>query len=152
MKAAKSSKKTAPASARTRSRAVEVASKNGSKRAAKSAKDQPPAAEWVALEALKLWADNPRDNDGEPVERVMRSIKRFGFGAPILARKADGEIIAGHARYKAAIVMGLERVPVRYLDLSKREAHLLALADNRIAELTQWSESLGNVLAEFKLE
>jgi hypothetical protein len=115
-------------------------------------KTEQPAAEWVELSRLKLWKENPRDNDGETVERVIRSIKRFGWGAPILARRADGEIIAGHARFKAAQVLELQRVPVRYLDISKREAHLLALADNRIAELTQWSESLGTVLAEFKLE
>jgi 16S rRNA G966 N2-methylase RsmD len=130
---------------RARPRAVKSSGKQ-------SAKQSEPAAEWVALSRLRLWPDNPRDNDGEPVERVMRSIKRFGWGAPILARKADGEIIAGHARFKAAQAMELERVPVRYLDISKREAHLLALADNRIAELTQWSEALGAVLADFKLE
>src|SRR4249920_1006528 len=50
-----------------------------------SGKQSEPAAEWVALSRLRLWPDNPRDNDGEPVERVMRSIKRFGWGAPILA-------------------------------------------------------------------
>jgi ornithine cyclodeaminase len=27
---------------------------------------------------------------------VAESIKRFGFGAPVLARKENGEIIAGH--------------------------------------------------------
>ena len=26
-----------------------------------------PAAEWVAIEALRPWKDNPRKNDGEPV-------------------------------------------------------------------------------------
>jgi DNA modification methylase len=119
--------------------------------ASKNASNPELAAEWCKLQRLKLWKENPRDNDGEPVERVMRSIQRFGWGAPILARKADGEIIAGHARFKAAQALKLQRVPVRFLDISKREAHLLALADNRIAELTQWSDSLGAVLADFEL-
>ncbi len=61
-----------------------------------------PAAEWVAIDALRPWKDNPRKNDGEPVRKVAESIQRFGFGAPILARRENGEIIAGHTRWKAA--------------------------------------------------
>ena len=38
------------------------------------------AAEWVSVAELKAWQDNPRKNDGRPVEEVKRSIKRFGFG------------------------------------------------------------------------
>ena len=46
----------------------------------------------------------------------------------------NGEIIAGHTRWKAAKELGLDRVPVRYLDLDPADAHLLAIADNRVAE------------------
>jgi ParB-like chromosome segregation protein Spo0J len=105
-----------------------------------------PPAEWVDPSELVPWADNPRQNDGEPVARVMRSIKRFGFGAPIVARKANKEIIAGHTRWKAAREMGLRYVPVRFLELSEPEAHVLALKDNRDTELTPWDESLLDVL------
>src|SRR6185436_12647474 len=67
---------------------------------------------------------------------VAESIKRFGFGAPLVARRANGEVIAGHTRLRAAKQIGLELVPVRYLDISEKDAHVLALADNRLAELT----------------
>lgn len=100
-----------------------------------------PAAEWVAIADLVPWAKNPRKNDAA-VPKVKASIKRFGFGAPLLARKADGEIIAGHTRLKAAIELGLTTVPVRYLDLDPAEAHLLALADNRVGEEAEWDEDL----------
>lgn len=96
-----------------------------------------PAAEWVALDALKPWAKNPREN-AKAIAKIAASIKRFGFGAPIVARKADGEIIAGHTRYEAAKKLGLDRVPVRYLDLDPADAHLLALADNRLGEFAAW--------------
>lgn len=111
-----------------------------------------PAAEWVPLEALMPWAKNPRQNDAA-VEKVAASIKRFGFGAPILARRADGEIIAGHTRLKAARKLGLEKVPVRYLDLDPADAHLLALADNRLSEIAEWDdEGLGAILRELQAE
>jgi len=96
-----------------------------------------PAAVYVATASLKPWAKNPRKND-PAVQAVADSIKRFGFGAPLLVRKASGEIIAGHTRLKAAVKLGLPEVPVRYLDLSEDEAHALALADNRVGEIAEW--------------
>lgn len=108
------------------------------------------AAEWVPIGALTAWAKNPRKND-HAVPRVVESIKRFGFAAPILARRADGEIIAGHTRLKAAQVLGLDKVPVRYLDLDPADAHLLALADNKLNEIADWDDAvLASLFAEMK--
>ena len=97
-----------------------------------------PAAEWLATTALREWPDNPRMND-DNVARVAASIRRFGFGAPIVARREGHEIIAGHTRWRAAQMLGLQRVPVRLMDLPERDAHILALADNRLTELSPWS-------------
>ena len=111
-----------------------------------------PAAEWVDTAALRPWKDNPRAND-DAVAAVAESIRRFGFGAPILARRANSEIIAGHTRWKAAQKLGLDRVPVRFLDLDPVNAHLLALADNRLAEEASWDdEMLAAVLADLKAQ
>jgi ParB-like chromosome segregation protein Spo0J len=107
------------------------------------------AARWVPISVLKPWANNPRNNDGRPVEAVAESISRFGFASPLLARLANGEIIAGHTRLKAAKLLGLKKVPVRYLDITEEEAHLLALADNKIGELADWkNDILAGILAE----
>lgn len=110
------------------------------------------AAEWVPRSALKPWGQNPRRND-KAVPAVVASIKRFGFGAPIIARRADGEVIAGHTRLKAAEVLGLERVPVRFLDLDPADAHLLALADNKLNEKAEWDAHLvAEVLSGYGLD
>jgi hypothetical protein len=107
-----------------------------------------PAAEYVAVASLRPWAKNPRKND-PAVKAVADSIKRFGFGAPLIARRENGEIIAGHTRLKAAIKLGLTEVPVRYLDLSEAEAHALALADNKVGELAEWDDvALADVLRD----
>ena len=102
-------------------------------------KPRPPrdqAAEWVDPSRLKPWAGNPRKN--QPVDAVMESIKLYGFGEPIVARRANFEIIAGHTRWKAAMKLMLARVPVRLLDLDEEKAHALCLADNRLGELADW--------------
>jgi DNA modification methylase len=109
-----------------------------------------PAAEMVDIGSLKAWPHNPRKNDGEPVARVADSIRRFGFAAPIVARLETREIIAGHTRWKAAQLLKLAQVPVRFVDLSEREAHLLALADNRLGELAEWdTPELHELLASY---
>lgn len=107
-----------------------------------------PAAEWVAIDAVHPWERNPRRND-KAIDRVADSIRRLGWGAPIVARRADGEIIAGHTRYAAAVKLGMPRVPVRFVDLDPGDAHLLALADNKLGEIAEWDDDeLRGILAE----
>ena len=103
--------------------------------------DQDPAAEWVPVAHLKGWKDNPREND-HVVPALMESIERFGFAAPIVARKEDGMIVAGHTRLKAALKLRMTEVPVRWMDLTEAEARMLALADNKLAELAAWDEAM----------
>ncbi len=97
------------------------------------------AAEWVAIESLNKWENNPRKNE-YAIDKVVDSIKRFGFAAPIVARKKDKIIIAGHTRYEAALKIGLTEVPVRFMDLDPADAKLLALADNKLGELAEWDK------------
>ena len=109
------------------------------------------AAVWVPTAELKAWQENPRKND-KAVPAVMDSIKRFGFASPIIARPC-GEVIAGHTRLKAALELRLDRVPVRYMDLDPADAKLLALADNRAAELADWDdEGLAAILRDLEAE
>lgn len=128
-----------------------MANVNEHSRATDDGDVQESAAVWMDVGELHPWPENPRLNEGEPIRRVMESIKRFGFGAPIVARTENREIIAGHTRWKAAKALKMARVPVRLLDLDEREAHLLALADNRLTELTEWSDGLTSVLSSFSL-
>ena len=107
-----------------------------------------PIGEWIDPSKLKPWAKNPRRND-QAVEQVANSIERFGFGAPIIARKEDSRIIAGHTRWKAARALCLDLVPVRFLNLSDKEAELYAIADNKLNELADWDfDQLGAIVRE----
>ena len=49
--------------------------------------------------------------------------------------------------------LGLDRVPVRYMDLDPVDAKLLALADNKVAEIADWDdEALERILSELKAD
>tara|TARA_B100001123_G_C15324320_1_gene1029004 strand:+ start:2865 stop:3482 length:618 start_codon:yes stop_codon:yes gene_type:complete len=101
---------------------------------------------------LLEWDKNPRFNDGA-VEKVANSISQFGFASPIVARKEDNRVISGHTRLKAAKMLNLDQVPVRFLSLSEQEADALALADNRLGEIAAWDDGLlAEVLESLKSE
>jgi len=110
-----------------------------------------PAAEWFDVDLLVPWARNPRTYSD--VNDVVASISEFGFARPIVAQKKTREIIAGHRSWEAAKQLKMRHVPVRFMDLTERQAHLLALADNRLSERTPWNESeLHAILSGCSLE
>lgn len=89
------------------------------------------------LDEIYPYENNPRKND-EAVEAVANSIREFGFKQPIVV-DADGVIIVGHTRYKAAQELGLEKVPVLVADdLSDDKVKAYRLADNKTGELAGW--------------
>lgn len=109
-----------------------------------------PAAIYMAPDQLVPWGKNPRVND-HAVNTVAGLIQRFGWGAPILARRENLMVIGGHTRLKAATKLGLAEVPVRLMDLSQEEAEALALADNKAGELANWdNEQLATILADLE--
>ena len=69
-----------------------------------SAPPADPAATWFPITALKPWERNPRKN-AEAVAKVAESIRRFGFGSPILARQEDCQIIAGRGGYQRIVAL-----------------------------------------------
>jgi ParB family chromosome partitioning protein len=99
----------------------------------------------VPLEAL-LPSPQPRRRF-ENLEVLAESIREQGVLQPLLVRPlGDGRyaIVAGERRYRAAKMAGLAEVPVRVLDLSEKEARLLALVENLQREdLNPYEETLG---------
>ena len=93
---------------------------------------------------------NPRQNE-EAVSQIARSIERFGFTSPIIARQKDKMIIAGHTRWKAAQKIGLSKVPVIFVNLSVVDAELLMIADNKLGEKADWdTDKLSDLLSELR--
>jgi DNA modification methylase len=83
---------------------------------------------------------NPRTHTPEQVEQIAASIREFGFVNPILVG-SDGTIIAGEGRYRAAIKLGMRKVPVITLGhLSETQRRALTIADNQIPLNAGWDE------------
>lgn len=89
--------------------------------------------EMRPLQALHPYENNPRYNE-DAIESVAKSIREYGFKVPMVIT-ADGEIVCGHTRYKAAASLGLEEVPcVIADDLTPEQIRAFRLADNKVHE------------------
>ena len=72
-----------------------------------SPKRLPMPIEMLSTTDVRLYESNPRQN-GAAVDAVAASIRQFGFYQPIVV-DAEGVIICGHTRYKAAQKLGLNQ-------------------------------------------
>lgn len=94
----------------------------------------------VPLDTLKPHPRNPRRHSASAIAKLAAAIKEYGFTQPILV-SADGYILAGHTRLKAAKEAGLSEVPVIELPLSGDKAIAYMIADNRLQDETDWAFS-----------
>ena len=91
---------------------------------------------------LKPYAKNPRAHFDVQIEKVVKSIKEFGWTNPILIDEKS-RILAGHARWLAAKEMGLEDVPTITLEgMSEAQKRAYTIADNKLVEAGMWDNAL----------
>jgi len=96
--------------------------------------------EHVPIGDLRPDPFNPRRISDAELEALTRSIQEFGLVDFIIARREDRSVIGGHQRLVAARRLGLDTVPVVFVDLSADQAKLLNLALNRISG--DWDQEL----------
>jgi len=91
---------------------------------------------------LTLYKGNPRVHSELQIERLVNSLKEFGFTNPVLVDDT-GNVIAGHGRIAAAKKIGLETVPtitLSHLSEDQRKAYIIA--DNQLALNSSWDDDL----------
>jgi len=105
--------------------------------------------EQVPIERLRPWPENPRTMPDGEMASLQRSISQWGLVQPLVVRRADQTIIAGHQRLEAARALGMTAVPVVWVDVSQAEGKALGLALNRIQG--EWDlPRLGELLEELQ--
>ncbi|HEX8914378.1 MAG TPA: DNA modification methylase [Humisphaera sp.] len=98
--------------------------------------------EMRGIDEVKPYPHNPRRNDGPAVDAVARSLAEFGFRQPVVV-DADGVVVVGHTRLKAARKLGLARVPVHVAaDLTAAQARAYRVADNQTGAISEWDPDL----------
>lgn len=104
--------------------------------------------EYVNIYDIKPNPRNPRVHPSEAIDKLVKSITRFGWTNPIIVSN-ENIILAGHARLKAAKAANMKEVPILRVDIGGNEAELYTIADNKLQEETFWDEEmLSNILEE----
>jgi ParB-like nuclease domain/DNA methylase len=97
-----------------------------------------PQIEYVSPNAIHPNPRNPKRHAAKQIRVLTESIREIGFRVPIIVNP-QGMILAGHARHQAALRLKLEDVPIlRATDLTEAKQKAFALADNKIAEWSEW--------------
>jgi ParB-like chromosome segregation protein Spo0J len=88
------------------------------------------------------YINNSRTHSDAQIGQIAASIREFGWTNPILIDGENG-IIAGHGRLKAAMLLGMEEVPVIELShLSETQKKAYIIADNKLAMNAGWDMEL----------
>lgn len=113
--------------------------------------------EYVDLNKLKINTNQPRKYfDNEKISELAESIKQHGIIQPILVNR-DGEffnIVAGERRFRAAKLIGLEKVPVIEMNLDDKEILEVSLIENiqrQDLNAIEEAKAYKQLLTEFKI-
>lgn len=92
--------------------------------------------EYVSTDELQEYKNNSKLHPSSQIDQIASSIEEFGFNSPILAwHNDDGEpeIVAGHGRLMAARKLGMEELPVVFLDhMDEEHRRAYILVDNQL--------------------
>src|SRR5947208_12880501 len=98
-------------------------------------------ARWP-IERLIPYANNPRLHSEADLDKIAASIRKWGWTMPLLGDE-QGELISGHARLRAAIILELKSIPVIVArGWSEDEKRAYRVADNQLAARASWDSDL----------
>lgn len=88
----------------------------------------------VDPKTLKFADYNPREISEHDFDHVKQSLKKYGFVEPVVVNQHKGReniIIGGHMRVRAAIDIGIDKIPVNYENLDIKDEKELNVRLNR---------------------
>lgn len=90
----------------------------------------------MPVEEVKPYEKNPRKNS-KTVELLTKIIPQVGFNVPLVLDK-DNVIVKGHARYQAALALGMQTVPCVISEADPEAIKADRIADNKVFEFSNW--------------
>jgi hypothetical protein len=105
----------------------------------------------VPITSLKLWANNPRKNDGA-VPKLVKILEVRGQVTPVVADRKTKVIYKGNTTVKALKAMGETTVKVLFADFkSEQSAIAYGIADNKSGEFAEWDDAVLSTLITAEL-
>lgn len=88
------------------------------------------------ISEVKPYIRNPRKNE-KTVKLLVDIIPKVGFNVPLVIDK-NGIIVKGHARFAAALQLGMTEIPCVVTEADEEAIKLDRIADNKISEFSEW--------------
>lgn len=97
------------------------------------------------IETLIQHPDNPRKGS---VAEIKALIETNGWHGAVIAQRSTRRILAGNHRWLAAKSVGMDQIPVIWVDVDDATATRILLADNRASDMGTYDD--GQLLALLK--
>jgi ParB-like chromosome segregation protein Spo0J len=108
-----------------------------------------PTLEAVPISRLIANPRNPRRHSEDQINRLMASLRADGQHKPVLIRRLNMQIIAGHGIVQAATRLGWTEISAVIWDVDQATADRVMLSDNRLGDLsTDDAEMVAELLRE----
>ena len=104
----------------------------------------------VPLKKIQIWTNNPRMMSEDQSNGLRVSLQKFGYVSLLVVNKTGLKLIAGHQRYKILKKMGVEKIPVIIVDISKEQAKVMSLTLNNEYITGRWTDALLSILNTIK--
>jgi ParB-like chromosome segregation protein Spo0J len=96
---------------------------------------------WLEIQKVKPYKYNAKIHSDSQIRDIAEQIHQFGWDQPIVVDKKM-EIVKGHGRREAAILLGMKAVPVYIANhLTEEQAMAARLGDNKVAE-APWDHNM----------
>lgn len=94
--------------------------------------NESPQKELLKLNEITFNPVQPRILNKDKVEDLVDSMRKLGLIEPIIVKKNGSRytIIAGERRYRAALKLGWQEIPVRIMEVGDDVCYEMALAEN----------------------
>ncbi len=110
-----------------------------------------PEVQWVNPADLTPDPGNPRVIEPAKRARLRALMEKFGLVQNLVVNTRNGELVSGHQRRDLALELGIDSVPVIFIDVEPAEGRALALALNNAGAQGEWEpEQLAARLGELR--
>lgn len=116
--------------------------------------NMPTGCLLVDIKDLVPYERNPKNHNEKDINLIIKSIKRSGWGDPLLVCPETMEVLSGNGRLMAAHELGMEQVPVVYAPkgLTEKQKADLVIASNKLVEVSGYNDNFGALVDEFDLD
>jgi DNA modification methylase/PII-like signaling protein len=95
--------------------------------------------EMVDVGSVEPHPRNPRVGN---IDVIVESIQENGFFGALVVQRSTGYILVGNHRYKAALALDMNEVPVMFVDVDDEKALKILLVDNKASDEATYNDQV----------